>query len=474
MADQDTIDNLLERLRINRATLGLYLSQRDMLGLANIRPEIAIGIRESRREIARIKDALRELQVPFEDLPDDEEPEPEPDLLEESSDHQPGRSSRKIVLAVGTLTLVVALLVVGAIITQSMDPPAEPAPPERATSSGSAIASPAPALTPTAEPTDAPSPMESTTAPSPTPTPTEPAVASTVEPTATATATPVGLITFVAQPADQPANQIFAMHDDGLGDPACLTCDLDPAIYHQQPAWSPNGNLLALTVPVEVAVDSSQNVALLDLNGDLRSLTANVPGSLSSPSWSPDGNWLVFVAERDGKPYLALISAEGGTEQILEFGDQQIVGLQPSWSPDGKRIAYVRPLEVESDIYSLTLNERRQVIGQDKLTNSVARDAGPVWSPNGMQIAFHSQRGGSWDIYIMDWQGENERPLTTSSIQEYQPAWSPDGTQIAYFVDGGLTPGRGDLFVIPSIGGTARRLTSRGDIVDSRIDWSSS
>lgn len=465
MSDQDTVNNLQERLRINRATLRLYLSQRDMAGAAHVRPEVIVGIGEARREIARLKAGLRGLQVAVEDQPDDEEPEEEGEAPPARARRPP--RSRGMALVAGALALGAALAA-GALSLRGPPMFAGTAPataPPTEAPAGQPTEAPAPTAQP-AEPTEAP-----TQAPTAAPTATPPTEASTGEPTAAPPPTPAGLISFVAQPAGQPANQIYAMPDDGAVEALCLTCELDPALYRQQPAWSPDGRQMALTMPVAAAPGAAQDVALLGRDGELRSLTASVRGSLSSPSWSPDGRWIVFVAERDGEPYLAVIGSQGGAERVLEFEGRPLVGLQPAWSPDGSRIAFVRPVATESDIYTLVIDEQ-QVRGVTQLTNSGARDAGPVWSPDSSQIAFHSQRGGSWDIYLMDAQGNNERPLTTSSRQEYQPAWSPDGSRLAYFVAGGQAQGRGDLFTVPIAGGEARPLTSRGDIVDSRIDWS--
>jgi uncharacterized protein YjdB len=82
-----------------------------------------------------------------------------------------------------------------------------------------------------------------------------------------------------------------------------------------------------------------------------------------------------------------------------------------------------------------------------------------VRSPDRTRIAFSSNRGGSYDLYLMDSDGKNIRQLTTDGVgSEGEPAWTPDGTRIIYTA----TP-RGSPPQLASIGvdGTDQRaLTS--------------
>ena len=82
----------------------------------------------------------------------------------------------------------------------------------------------------------------------------------------------------------------------------------------------------------------------------------------------------------------------------------------------------------------------------------------PLWmrdvsiSPDGKEIAF-TYKG---DIYKVSANGGNAKQLTTQDSYESSPVWSPDGRQIAFASD---RHGNADLFVMPSNGGVATRLT---------------
>lgn len=83
----------------------------------------------------------------------------------------------------------------------------------------------------------------------------------------------------------------------------------------------------------------------------------------------------------------------------------------------------------------------------------------PAISPNGESIAF-SYRG---DLWLVSTSGGEAKLLTTHEAYEFTPVWSPDGKQIAFTSD---RHGNFDVFVMSSAGGAAKRLTfhSSGDV----------
>jgi len=68
------------------------------------------------------------------------------------------------------------------------------------------------------------------------------------------------------------------------------------------------------------------------------------------------------------------------------------------------------------------------------LTNDPGDDIFAVWSPDGKQIAFNSDRGGQWSLYVMNSDGSNPRHLHDLKGTGW-PAWSPDGKWIALSAD---------------------------------------
>ena len=75
-----------------------------------------------------------------------------------------------------------------------------------------------------------------------------------------------------------------------------------------------------------------------------------------------------------------------------------------------------------------------------RLTHSPGPDFDPSWSPDGMRIAFRSERSGESEIWVMNADGTRQRRLAAG----LSPAWSPDGSLIAFSGRAGLSMIRPD------------------------------
>jgi Tol biopolymer transport system component/DNA-binding winged helix-turn-helix (wHTH) protein len=98
------------------------------------------------------------------------------------------------------------------------------------------------------------------------------------------------------------------------------------------------------------------------------------------------------------------------------------------------------------------------VVGLQQITSSLAADQSPSFSPDGSQIAFSSNRSGSFEIYVRSLApGSAERQITSDGGYNIEPAWSPTGQEIAY-----SSKIRGGIAVVPATGGTTRYITDTG------------
>ncbi len=66
------------------------------------------------------------------------------------------------------------------------------------------------------------------------------------------------------------------------------------------------------------------------------------------------------------------------------------------------------------------------------ITDGSADDRDPAFRPDGGAIAFSSERGGNWDLYVLDLSTGQVENLTNSPEFEGHPSWSPDSRQIVY------------------------------------------
>ena len=95
----------------------------------------------------------------------------------------------------------------------------------------------------------------------------------------------------------------------------------------------------------------------------------------------------------------------------------------PAISPNGETIAFT----YKGDIYTVPANGGKAT----QLTTHPAHDTRPVWSPDGSQIVFASDRNGNFDIFVMDKEGGSPKQLTTHSANEYPETFS-DAKHILY------------------------------------------
>jgi len=116
--------------------------------------------------------------------------------------------------------------------------------------------------------------------------------------------------------------------------------------------------------------------------------------------------------------------------------------------------------------------------GVARLTHDPGISEWPTWSPDGSLLAFASNRGGDFEIFVRRVEGGQEVNITEDPGQDFQPAFSPDGNQVAFvstrssrtgMIKIGATFGfefriyGGDLWVAPALGGQARRLARDGN-----------
>lgn len=135
---------------------------------------------------------------------------------------------------------------------------------------------------------------------------------------------------------------------------------------------------------------------------------------------------LAFISNRDGNDKTYILDVDHLLERKLS--DLRVSGCCLSWSPDGETLTLVSDGSGgNSDIY--LINPLGHNLRQ--LTRTSRQDGAPVWSPDGKQIAFVSNRDGNFEIYVMNADGSEQRRVLHTDWPDYSPVWSPDGTTLA-------------------------------------------
>lgn len=140
--------------------------------------------------------------------------------------------------------------------------------------------------------------------------------------------------------------------------------------------------------------------------------------------FTPDGNSVVFYHEAD----IYKVNVDGtGTTNLTNTPEQ--IEDYPVVSPDGSKIAYLFAWQGGFEIYTMNLD------GSDrKPVTSRNLDLTPTWSPDGSRIAFTSARSGSLNIWSINADGTDLKQITFFGPNRgvYTPVFSPDGSKIAF------------------------------------------
>jgi Tol biopolymer transport system component len=272
-----------------------------------------------------------------------------------------------------------------------------------------------------------------------------------------------------------------------------LTDKSDGVWSHCHPAWSPDGTKLCF--------EDFRDLWIVPANGGkVTPLTTDHQWNLE-PEWSPDGRFVYYSSYREGTHALWRVPASGGTPERVTLG----TGPEghPSIARSGTRLAY--STYVSEDTISLldlrsgrrtrlpslrranepaiSRDRSRLVFLSDRLGRSdlwsqslrdglpqgepvrVAEQPGHVGtfslSPDGRWIAYHGHIEGRRDIWILPSEGGPATKVTDSGTVNVQPAWSPDGKRLAYVSN---AEGNDQIWIAPvengRLAGRAVRLSS--------------
>ena len=210
------------------------------------------------------------------------------------------------------------------------------------------------------------------------------------------------------------------------------------------PLWSPNGTMKVFEKWIEGKSwhesgerrtetgyewwESSGYISPTDLTKTI----AYTRNACTHPSWSPDGNKILF----ENFYAIWMMNSDGGNLTLLS--PEGTVDSYPSWSPDGSKVVFISSKSKNNDTW-ITDIWRMNSDGSNRkqLTDDDVIEWEPSYSPDGKKIVFISLQSGIPSIWIMDSNGTNKQQLTSGYPAE-QPKWSSDGSNIVFASDGDI------------------------------------
>jgi Tol biopolymer transport system component len=167
------------------------------------------------------------------------------------------------------------------------------------------------------------------------------------------------------------------------------------------------------------------------------------------PAWFPDGRTIAFSSNRNGPVSLWKIPRLGGSAALLvENADM------PAISPDGGRIAFTRPDAAEDlRIWVAPIPDPSRALRLTGEADGLWTHLNPAWSPDGTTICYSGHR----DLWLVPSAGGKARRLTRENARDREPVFSPDGEYV-FFSSDRTAPN--SIWRVPVAGGAAERVTS--------------
>ncbi len=144
-----------------------------------------------------------------------------------------------------------------------------------------------------------------------------------------------------------------------------------------------------------------------------------------------------------------------GTNQT-NITNSAAIDTDPNYSPDGLKMAFSTNRDGNYEIYRMDADGANPV----RLTNNSASETEPYYSPDGASIVFISNRDGNNEIYKMNADGTNQVRLTNDTLYQNVPAFSPDGQKIIFVAGPSAASAPNQLWVMNADGTNQQQFTN--------------
>jgi Tol biopolymer transport system component len=164
------------------------------------------------------------------------------------------------------------------------------------------------------------------------------------------------------------------------------------------------------------------------------------------PDISPDGKTIAFQSIREPSAGRNLLHCSimtrptaGGGQQLQLASD----GFDPKWLPDGDRLAFLRFLNNETNIWTVSAGGGEKQVttgginfgGFYNLPYDRVQTRDYSWTPDGDRVSYCSKKSGQQNVYAASADGSGEVKISDNADPGARlncPLWSPDGGRIAY------------------------------------------
>ena len=170
------------------------------------------------------------------------------------------------------------------------------------------------------------------------------------------------------------------------------------------------------------------------------------------PAISQQRDKVAFISDVTGNPDLFLqnfspeTGAIGKPQQI--FSARQATQGSPTFSPDGNKIAFVSDKDGSAKIYVINIPDPGAGLKDIKATlisKANRENTAPSWSPDGNKLAYCSRTSGDRQIWVYDFKTKQEKQVTQGKFHKENPSWAPNSLHLTFNT---TDPKSSELFII--------------------------
>lgn len=235
-------------------------------------------------------------------------------------------------------------------------------------------------------------------------------------------------------------------------------------VTNAYPAWSPDGRSIAYMS----TADGDFDVYVVRPEAGVRRQLTNTEARDGTPAWSPDGERIAFQSFRDGHSQIYVMNAHGSGQRNIS--NNRWHDEHPFWSADGDRLLFASNRAATPDAPDNVDIFEMRVDGSDvrRITSTPEVETYPSWSPDESQISVRKiMPDGNWEVVVMRADGSDPRVVAPHPAADGWPVWSPDGRRLVFSSE---RAGTADLWLFEFETEAVRRLTW-DDEADERQPW---
>jgi len=186
----------------------------------------------------------------------------------------------------------------------------------------------------------------------------------------------------------------------------------------------------------------------------------SLKGIQVTPSINTSGNTIAFSSDVTGRADIFLQPLGKDQKPMQIFTAKGAANASPTFSPDGIRVAFVSDKDGSPKVYVMKIpptGTKLKDVKVELISKRCRENSAPSWSPDGKKIAYCGKNSGERQIWIYDVETKTERQLTQGKANKENPTWAPDSLHLLFNAqDGDQT----DIYLINLNQPNAQKITS--------------